>query len=185
MFIFRCVFIMNESAPTFSLDNPLYLNQLKKDLALNVYKNNVWGSYRHLLLEPPSSVESVHSCANTTIRGDLSSFKWLVGPLVPYSQKPDDSKIVHNYYCAVNFKDIMLATGKLAPDVVIRGRINQENLLGFEYSGRNEKGERLMGLIASKGLSNLIQSDPYFLWKIPDQWSLEDAATIPVVYGTV
>ncbi|VVC31174.1 Hypothetical protein CINCED_3A017392, partial [Cinara cedri] len=179
-----CVFIMDENAPAFSLDEPLYKNQLKKDLALNVYKNNVWGSYRHLLLEPPSLVESQHSCANTTIRGDLSSFKWLDAPIVPYSQNPENSNVVHNYYCAVNFKDIMLATGKLAPDVVVKGRINQENLLGFEYAGRNEKGERVMGLVGSKALSNLIECDPYFLWKVPDPWSLEDAATVPVVYGT-
>lgn len=176
---------MDECAPAFSLDDPLYKNQLKKDLALNVYKNNVWGSYRHLLLESSSLVEAHHCTANATIRGDLSSLKWFSGYIDPYLEKPDESKIVHIYYTALNFRDIMLATAKLAPEVVARGRINQESVIGFEYAGRRENGDRIMGMISSKALSTLLECDPYLLWKVPDQWSLEESATVPVVYGTV
>lgn len=176
---------MDKHAPTFSLDHPLYKTQLKKDLALNVYKNNVWGSYRHLLLDPPSLVEVHHSVVNETVRGDLSSLKWLAGPLVPYAKKSEESDIIHVYYTALNFRDVMLATAKLAPEVVSRGRINQESVIGFEYAGRTEKGERVMGMVSSRGLATLLQNDKYILWKVPDEWSLEDAATVPVVYGTV
>lgn len=42
-----------------------------------------------------------------------------------------------------------------------------------------------MGLIKHSALSNLVLSNPQTLWKIPDHWSLEDAATIPLVYSTV
>jgi len=176
---------MDKSAPAFSLDDPLYKSQLQKDLALNVYKNKVWGSYRHLLLEPSSLIEVQHCTANSTIRGDLSSLKWLAGPLVPYTQKPEESLIAHVYYTALNFRDIMLATAKLAPEVVARGRINQESVIGFEYAGRTERGDRIMGMITSRALSNLVVYDPYLAWKVPDNWSLEEAATVPVVYGTV
>lgn len=176
---------MDEDAPTFSLDNELYKTQLKKNLALNVYKNKVWGSYRHLLLEPPSLIEVNHCCVNSTIRGDLSSLKWLSGPIIPYTSKPEESNIIHIYYSAINFRDIMLATGKLPPEVVAKGRIEQESVIGFEYAGRNEKGERVMGMVTSRGLTTLLQYDPYLSWKVPDEWSLEDAATTPVVYGTV
>lgn len=34
-------------------------------------------------------------------------------------------------------------------------------------------------------LATLISADNHLLWDVPDHWTLEDAATIPVVYGTV
>lgn len=176
---------MDKSAPAFSLDDPFYKVQLKKDLALNVYKNKAWGSYRHLLLEPSSGIEVDHCTVNTTVRGDLSSLKWLAGPLVPYTKKPEESKILHVYYAALNFRDVMLATAKLAPEVVARGRINQDSVIGFEYAGRDENGERIMGMVTSQALSNMLVYDDYLRWKVPDHWSLEEAATVPVTYGTV
>ncbi|XP_060866838.1 fatty acid synthase-like [Metopolophium dirhodum] len=181
----RCVFILDKCAPSFSLDEPLYKKQLNKDLILNVYKNKVWGSYRHLLLEPPSLIEVQHSCVNTSIRGDLSSLKWFQGSIVPFTKQPAESDLAHVYYTALNFRDIMLATAKLAPEVIARGRINQESVIGFEYSGRLESGERIMGMITSRALTNILVYDKYLSWKVPDSWSLEEAATVPVVYGTV
>jgi len=176
---------MDGCAPNFSLDEPLYKKQLTKDLILNVYKNKVWGSYRHLLLEPPSLIEVQHSCVNAAIRGDLSSLKWYQGSIVPFTKQPAESSLLHIYYAALNFRDIMLATAKLAPEVIARGRINQESVIGFEYSGRTENGERLMGMVTTRALSNIIEYDRYLSWKVPDSWSLEEAATVPVVYGTV
>lgn len=175
---------MDKDAPVFSLDDPLYKTQLKKDLVLNVYKNKVWGSYRHLLLEPSSLVEVYHSVVNTTIRGDLSSLKWLAGSINPFIKKTEESDLVHVYYCALNFRDVMLATAKLAPEVIAKGRIDQESVIGFEYSGRTESGERIMGMVLSEALSTLLHKRP-LTWKVPDHWSLEEAATVPVVYGTV
>jgi len=176
---------LDKCAPSFSLDEPLYKKQLNKDLVLNVYKNKVWGSYRHLLLEPPSLIEVQHSCVNTSIRGDLSSLKWFQGSIVPFTKQPAESDLAHVYYTALNFRDIMLATAKLAPEVIARGRINQESVIGFEYSGRLESGERIMGMITSRALTNILVYDKYLSWKVPDSWSLEEAATVPVVYGTV
>lgn len=176
---------MDKCAPKFSLEEPLFKKQLNKDLILNVYKNKAWGSYRHLLLEPPSLIEVQHGRINTSIRGDLSSLKWFQGSLVPFTQQPAESNLLHIYYTALNFRDIMLATAKLAPEVVARGRINQESVIGFEYSGRTESGERMMGMVTSRALSNIVVYDKYLSWKVPDSWSLEEAATVPVVYGTV
>jgi fatty acid synthase, animal type len=34
-------------------------------------------------------------------------------------------------------------------------------------------------------MATMMVADKDFLWKIPDEWTLEDAATVPVVYGTV
>lgn len=37
----------------------------------------------------------------------------------------------------------------------------------------------------NSAFSSHISCDPTLLWEIPDSWSLEDGATVPVVYGTV
>jgi len=42
-----------------------------------------------------------------------------------------------------------------------------------------------MGMFAARGLATSVLADPGFLWEVPSKWSLEQASTIPVVYGTV
>lgn len=42
-----------------------------------------------------------------------------------------------------------------------------------------------MGMIKHKALANIVEADNDLLFDVPDEWSLEDAATIVVVYGTV
>jgi len=42
-----------------------------------------------------------------------------------------------------------------------------------------------MGMLAATGLATNVLADPKFLWEVPSKWTLEEAATIPVVYGTV
>lgn len=77
----RCMFIMDENAPKFDIKNEFYESQLKKNLVCNIYKNGQWGGYRHLLMEPLTQVEAEHAYVNVTDRGDLSSLRWLEGPL--------------------------------------------------------------------------------------------------------
>lgn len=84
----RSVFIQDPAAPKFSLTAPLYAAQLKKDLLSNVLKpNGVWGSMRHLKLENQQdkpSLQVEHAYINALTRGDLSSLKWIEGPLTYY-----------------------------------------------------------------------------------------------------
>lgn len=42
-----------------------------------------------------------------------------------------------------------------------------------------------MGLVPAKGMATTVIIDPDFVWAVPDHWTLEDAATVPVVYSTV
>lgn len=78
----------------------------------------------------------------------------------------------------------MLATGKLAAEVVANTRQLQECVMGFEYCGVTSKGRRIMGLMESRAMTNLLVADTDLAWEIPSNWSLEDASTVPVVYGT-
>jgi fatty acid synthase len=42
-----------------------------------------------------------------------------------------------------------------------------------------------MGMIDNRAIATHVRGDSRFLWVVPDSWSLEEAATIPVVYSTV
>lgn len=42
-----------------------------------------------------------------------------------------------------------------------------------------------MGIYPAGAISTVLLTSKLFLWEIPNDWSLEDAATVPVVYLTV
>lgn len=100
------------------------------------------------------------------------------------SRSDEESELVHVFYSALNFKDVMVSSGQLfqppaqfptAPDVSI----------GIEYSGITSAGKRVMGIVCCEGLSLQLNTNSDFTWLVPDRWTLEDAATIPIVYATV
>ncbi|XP_018303406.1 fatty acid synthase [Mycetomoellerius zeteki] len=184
----RYVFIQDKSAPKFDLSARFYVEQLDKGLMANVLKGGQWGSYRHLPLDQQNNVSSLqveHAYVNTLTRGDLSSLRWIEGPLSYY--RPDNSsnmKLCSVYYAPLNFRDIMLASGKLPPDALPRNMATEECILGLEFSGRDANGRRVMGIVEAKGLATTVLADLDFLWEVPDKWTLEQAATIPVAYAT-
>lgn len=55
-------------------------------------------------------------------------------------------KILHMFiifvqimYAALNFRDLMLASGKLSPEAITTDRLIQDRLQGFEYVGYDNK----------------------------------------------
>ena len=44
------------------------------------------------------------------------------------------------------------------------------------------RGERVMGLVAGGALGTTVEADPALLWPVPEHWSLEDAATVPLPF---
>lgn len=182
------VFIQDSKSEKFSLTSSMFANQLKKDLIFNVLKNGTWGTYRHITLD--NSVDSgklqvEHAYINALTRGDLSSFRWIEGPLRNYKHDNPNAELCSVYYAPLNFRDVMLATGKLPPDALPGDLAGQDCILGLEFSGRDTKGRRVMGMVAARSMATTVLADPGFLWEIPEQWSLEEASTVPVAYGTV
>lgn len=125
---YKCVFIQDESAPDFNLKLEFYRKQLSKGLAMNVFRNGQWGTYRHLPLKPELTSEKKHAF----IEGNLSSLQWIEGPL----SVDDDCVIVH--YAALNFKDVMTASGRLQY-TTNSGFDESDFLYGLEYSGRDSR----------------------------------------------
>uniref|UniRef100_A0A8C4WRF5 Fatty acid synthase n=1 Tax=Eptatretus burgeri TaxID=7764 RepID=A0A8C4WRF5_EPTBU len=186
----RCVMVnelnIDHHIPNLSNLNVLH-TILHHDLAVNIKRNDCWGSFRHLPLNTGGVLEQTpYAYINALTRGDLSSLCWIASPLrhtLP-AHKSDLSPLCMVYYASLNFRDVMLATGKLPPDAIPGDLALQHCLLGMEFSGRDEIGHRLMGLLPARALATAVQADSRFLWEVPDTWTIEEAATVPVVYST-
>ncbi|GFW33759.1 hypothetical protein TNCV_4052081 [Trichonephila clavipes] len=63
--------------------------------------------------EATENIEAEHTYLNIQTRGNLSSLVWIDSPL-KYVTQSRDSLLCHVYYAPLNFKDVMLATGKLS-----------------------------------------------------------------------
>lgn len=122
---------------------------------------------------------------NQATRGDLSSFAWFEAPLRYLSAK-DKSQLVRVAYSALNFRDIMLATGRLPLDAVPVRLAMSDCLLGLEFSGYDLDNKRVMGMVSGRGIAShlVCPTDSSIRVEVPDWMDLREAATIPVVYAT-
>lgn len=181
------VFIQDKNMPKFNLNDKFYAKQLEKQMFANILKGGQWGCYKHIELDQQneSSLQVEHAYINALNRGDLSSLRWIESPLSYYQlEKFPNTELCSVYYAPLNFRDIMLATGKLPPDALPGNLATQDCILGLEFSGRDSKGQRVMAMVPARGLATTVVADPGFMWKVPDKWSLEEAATVPVAYAT-
>lgn len=181
------VFIQDKNMPKFNLNDKFYAKQLDKQMFANILKGGQWGCYKHIELDQQneSSLQVEHAYINALNRGDLSSLRWIESPLSYYQlEKFPNTELCSVYYAPLNFRDIMLATGKLPPDALPGNLATQDCILGLEFSGRDSKGQRIMAMVPARGLATTVIADPGFMWKVPDKWSLEEAATVPVAYAT-
>lgn len=55
---------------------------------------------------------------NVLTRGDLSSLRWIASPLRHFRGGGGGVELCQVYFSSLNFRDIMLATGKLPPDAI-------------------------------------------------------------------
>lgn len=138
---------------------------------------------------------------NVLTRGDLSSLRWIASPLRHFVTSSPDVQLCRVYYSSLNFRDVMLATGKLPPDAIPGGwrpaagslLCSQRNdtccsaclgdlalqqcMLGMEFSGRDPAGQRVMGLLPARGLATSVDADKRFLWAVPSSWSVPHGST--------
>lgn len=169
--------------------HPLVAKIVENDMIQNIVDDNeVWGSQRHYPLKDETAEATLsveHAYINAMMRGDLSSLRWIEGPLKHY--KPErfpGQDLCTVYYAPLNFRDIMLATGKLPPDALPGNLAMQDCVLGLEFSGKDSKGRRVMGCVPARSLATTVVADPTFMWEVPKTWTLEEASTVPCVYAT-
>ncbi|XDA81106.1 hypothetical protein R6Z07F_011082 [Ovis aries] len=185
----RCVLVsnLNSTSPIPEIaPKSLELQKvLQSDLVMNVYRDGAWGAFRHFPLEQDKPEEQTeHAFINVLTRGDLSSIRWVCSPLRHSQSTGPGVQLCTIYYASLNFRDIMLATGKLSPDAIPGNWASRNCMLGMEFSGRDASGKRVMGLVPAEGLATSTLVPQSFLWDVPSNWTLEEAASVPVVYST-
>ena len=95
-------------------------------------------------------VPSQHAYVNVMTRGDLSSLRWVESPLKFFQSTKAGMELCSVYFTSLNFRDVMLATGKLPPDALPGDMATQDCILGMEFSGRDSAGQRVMGILPAK-----------------------------------
>uniref|UniRef100_A0A0B7B942 Enoyl reductase (ER) domain-containing protein n=1 Tax=Arion vulgaris TaxID=1028688 RepID=A0A0B7B942_9EUPU len=187
----RSIFISNlkssSARPTITATSPEFQSLAEKDLTVNIYRDGNWGCFKHIPIQDNESgteKTTEYAYVNVTTRGDLSSLKWIESPLKFFHKNGHNTELCSVYYTSLNFRDVMLATGKLPPDAIPGDMATQDCVLGMEFAGRDSAGKRIMGILPAKGLATAVDTEKRFLWDIPDNWSMEEAATVPVVYCT-
>lgn len=185
----RCVLVSNldDSTPVPEVEpgSEGLRRVLRGDLVMNVFRDGVWGAFRHFPLEQERPEEPTeHAFVNVLTRGDLSSIRWVCSPLHHAPRVGPGMQLCTVSYASLNFRDIMLATGKLSPDAIPGNWASRDCMLGMEFSGRDASGKRVMGLVPAEGLATSVQLPQDFLWDVPSSWTLEEAASVPVVYTT-
>lgn len=185
----RMIFIQDKGVEKFNLTSALYADQLKKDFVQNVYKNGSWGTFRHLRMDNATgaTLPVEHAYVNALTKGDLASLKWIEGPLS--LDRPDTTdkrnELCTVYFAPINFRDVMLSSGKLAADALPGDLAQQDCILGLEFSGRDSSGKRIMAMVQAKSLATTCVAPKNMMWAVPDNWTMEQASTIPCVYSTV
>ena len=148
-----------------------------------------WRSYRHLTCDEEihnNTKDCSHAFINVETKGDLSSLKWFESdhkywPIGRTSRQ----NLIKIYYSALNFRDIMISTGKLSVNALPGDLPHQKCTLGLEFAGRDQSGRRVVGMVPAKALAtSVVVNVSDFLWPIPDQWSMDEACTVPVAYCT-
>lgn len=197
--------------------SPKFQEALNRDMRWNcVDQDGNWGAYRHFAISKhldydnclcaeqapkasdkykkhmvESSFEQVELTpavyANTTRTGDLASFAWHESPYKYLSETERDNR-VQVAYAALNFRDVMVATGRVnLSSLSSKTALSNDVFIGCEFSGVDARGKRIMGMVGVRGIANelVCTEDTGFALDVPDNISLAEAATVPVVYLTV
>jgi fatty acid synthase len=152
---------------------------LRSDLVFNVIRDGKLGTHCHVRPEPISARGSANLELAVRTPGDLSSLHWQTAPMIPREAK-DTYDVC---YAALNFRDIMLASGKLSFKI-FNGSMGSS--FSGEFSGYDSSGNRIMGCLP-RPPGRQVWANPNeskFILKVPDTWTLEQAATVPLVYLT-
>lgn len=61
----------------------------------------------------------------------------------------------------------------------------QGSYFGLEFSGRDSSGKRVFGLVYGGALATSVLAHKDLIWPVPDEWSMEEASTVPRTYSLV
>ncbi|XP_053201038.1 fatty acid synthase-like [Panonychus citri] len=163
---------------------------MERDLIVNeVDDNGESGLYKSELANLDDlQIETMSCYADIKTKGDLSSLRWFQSHHSNWTHIPKDKLIgdpenIIIYYGSLNFRDVLIVTGRIT--LQSYNDELQAPLIGTEFSGIDSLGNRIMGMCAAGGIGTSLCTKTH-LTKIqfPENWTLAEAATVPVVYLT-
>ncbi|XP_065199624.1 fatty acid synthase-like isoform X2 [Planococcus citri] len=193
----KCLYT-DDSIHPYAIVDLAYIDYLRNGLIFNVHQKGEWGSYRNFQIHQSAMVECEHAFIGARQVGDFSSLAYIESriPLIDsYRQLGHLDTLVHCYFVPLYpHRDVSTALGLLAADEDDDNNYNnyhknrilafkQGAVLGHEYSGRDSKGRRVFGMVGGGALATTVLADKTVMWNVPDNWSLEQAATIPRIYA--
>ncbi|GBP94827.1 Fatty acid synthase [Eumeta japonica] len=156
-----------------TLSETSIIMQSRKQLKINIFKNEMWGG---LYLVPPQMTSAVASGeCDLRLRGAGAELEWRPEPPLASVSTP-----VQVHFAAVSEYDAFVATGR-APAYDEAAAPHE---YGLCFSGITGNGEHVMG-VSPRALGTLVAPDAALLWPVPAHWSLADAATVPLAYAAV
>ncbi|XP_075977388.1 fatty acid synthase-like [Anticarsia gemmatalis] len=172
------------------LDSLFQLNVLSRDHeGLSVPK-----IIRKLTIDPTLHRQMKHVLVNEAIAlraivDDLSSTTRCGGVQIEgviFNDKPNISICgrIDPIITGINNEanDVSYAGPSLNDSQNIIRNCNGNYKYGMDFSGHNSRGDKVMGLVPSGALASTVEADPSLLWPVPEHWSMEDAATVPLPY---
>ncbi|KAL5018316.1 hypothetical protein ScPMuIL_004038 [Solemya velum] len=183
----RCIF--NGDCENFKLDlsngSTVFEDLKRKNLVMNVYKHGAWGSFRFLPLPPNEPKMTSYADVSIAKKGDFSSLKWVESPLKYVSSLGTDGRrLCDVHYASVSSRDVLVANGKISAASDKSFTRDLSTAFGMEFSGKDQSGKNVMGLVPTMALATKVYVEESLLWEVPNNWSLEQAATVTLAYGT-
>ncbi|EIE19942.1 hypothetical protein COCSUDRAFT_58179 [Coccomyxa subellipsoidea C-169] len=168
---------------------PLVERARQLDLTFNVFVDGRHGAYRLIPMpadrwDKLSARAGVPQGAHLQVQtyGDLNSMRWVQN--LPLPSSADGYVVCDVDYGALNFRDVMLAYGKLSRDLMAHGKNGQGggDYIGLEFSGK--VGERRVMGVGQNAIATRLATRGELLWDYPADWTAAQAATVPVAYCT-
>ncbi|XP_074859031.1 quinone oxidoreductase-like protein 2 [Carettochelys insculpta] len=139
-------------------------------------------------LSSPNNNQVLQSCRSYRVALCTELTKPLVIRNLPSPALQPHEVRVGVHYCGVNFADILACKGlyqekhclPFAPGMEFSGTVMET---GSNVSTVQE-GDRVIGVTRTKAMAEEFVADQKTLWPIPEGVSYEEAAALPVSYGT-
>ncbi|CAK1541491.1 unnamed protein product [Leptosia nina] len=143
------------------------------EFAVAVLNKGRWGGYYYIPVEKTSEKKIKNVVLQSETVGDMDSLKWVEAPEISNSESTIKVSV---HYVGINEMDVKRASG------VVPFNRGCNKAYGMDYSGETDHGTRVMGVISEGSAQSYVKADPRLLWPVPDHWTLEDAATVPLAY---
>ncbi|XP_069357135.1 fatty acid synthase-like [Maniola hyperantus] len=149
------------------------LNQMSfTDLVTNILYNGIWGGEYCLPIQEKINIDQEMSLVSWR-SGDIDSLHWTK------ATEPNHQGIpVKVQYVGLNDVYVKNVLGNAVSD----SNTDNKRIQYYDFSGTTESKVRVMGIAHEESISTSVKAKPELLWPVPQHWSLEDAATVPLAY---